>query len=372
MIRSHTTKSSRGDVMEMKSLNSDTAVVSLTGEMNFLTEEKLLNLISDTAQTNVKHLILDFSGVDHFNSDGAATLVKTCIIARSNKISLHSFGLSDRYQEIFQLTGLINDILPIQSGQNSTRFLSDNIYKQLKEMNESRGARDNKGWSTLKSKLIVSDNRPNAININVNNRTVLGPLQGFGSVLEKEYKLQIPNSQLSAQELMSKFRSSFITLQPPQNVFYPSSKGIEAGETVLIDSSTPGGVVSTGVHILFSDDVSFSFITPQGHPEAGWITFSASEKDEKIEIKIRGLASASDPFFELAFRLAGSKFQERIWKTVLANMAKSINVDDNIILTKKIIDKKLHWKAVRNLWFNAQLRSLPYNVPYYLKKLFNK
>ena len=358
--------------MQIKSINDDTSVLILENELNFTTEATLLNLISDTAQSNVNILILDFSNVDHFNSDGDASLVKGCIIARNSNITLYSFGLSERYQGIFQLTGLVNNILPIKAGQNSTRFRSDNEYKQLEEMNESKGIQDSKGWSTLNSKLTVSDHRPNAININVNNRRVLGPLQGFGPLWEKEYKLQITNSPISFKELMSKFRSSFITLQPKQNVFYPSSKGIEAGETVLIDSSTPGGVVSTGVHILYADDVSFSFITPQGHPEAGWITFSANENDEKIEIKIRSLASASDPFFELAFRIAGSNFQETIWKTVLVNMAKSINVDDTVIITKTKIDNKLHWKAIQNLWFNAQLRSLPYNVPYYFKKLINK
>ena len=44
--------------------------------------------------------------------------------------------------------------------------------------------------------------------------------------------------------------------------------------------TAPGGgpLISTGVMVIFADDESFSFMTPQGHMFAGMITFSA-ERD---------------------------------------------------------------------------------------------
>ena len=39
--------------------------------------------------------------------------------------------------------------------------------------------------------------------------------------------------------------------------------------------------LSTGVMVLYADDESFTLMTPQGHMFAGWITFSATERDDR-------------------------------------------------------------------------------------------
>jgi hypothetical protein len=83
---------------------------------------------------------------------------------------------------------------------------------------------------------------------------------------------------------------------------------------------------------------------------------------------IRGVASASDPFFEMAFRIAGSKLQERIWTHVLSSLARYLEVEDNVRKEKNIIDPGLNWANCKNLWYNAQIRSLPYNIVYYSRK----
>ena len=163
-------------------------------------------------------------------------------------------------------------------------------------------------------------------------------------------------------------KQHFPEFQPSQNKFYPSNNGIAAGEIVLIDSSTPGGLVSTGVLVLYSDDLSFTLMTPQGHPEAGWVTFSAREADSVIEMQIQGLASASDPVYELAFRIAGSKFQETIWKHVLSSLASFLDVEPDVHMAKTCIRAGLQWSKTGNIWYNAQIRSLPYNIPRWFGK----
>jgi hypothetical protein len=51
--------------------------------------------------------------------------------------------------------------------------------------------------------------------------------------------------------------------------------GVAPGEVVLINASLQGMPVGTGVMVLYADDESFTLMTPQGHPESGWVTFSA-------------------------------------------------------------------------------------------------
>jgi hypothetical protein len=120
--------------------------------------------------------------------------------------------------------------------------------------------------------------------------------------------------------------------------------------------------------VLYMDDSNFTFITPQGHPEAGWITFSVSEREDSVYAQIQGLVRASDPFFEFAFRIAGSKFQETIWKHVLSSLAKYLDAEDNVQMKKYSPATNLQWSKSGNIWYNSQLRSLPLNITNLFKR----
>jgi hypothetical protein len=64
--------------------------------------------------------------------------------------------------------------------------------------------------------------------------------------------------------------------------------------------------------VLYADDESFTVITPEGHPESGWITFSAYQDDDDTVAQVQSLARANDPLYELGFRVLGSKAHEKI------------------------------------------------------------
>jgi hypothetical protein len=167
---------------------------------------------------------------------------------------------------------------------------------------------------------------------------------------------------------MLAMQEHFVEFQIPENAFYPTSKGLAPGEMIFIDSMTPGGIVSTGVMVLYMDDRSFTFITPQGHPEAGWITFSVDEREDSVYVQIQGLVRASDPFFEAAFTIAGSKFQETIWKHVLSSLAKYLGVEENVQMKKYRPTTDLQWSKAGNIWYNSQIRSLPLNITTLFKR----
>ena len=112
--------------------------------------------------------------------------------------------------------------------------------------------------------------------------------------------------------------------------------------------------------VLYADDWSFTFITPEGHPESGWVTFSAHDTEDEVIIKILGLARANDPVYEAAFKVIGSKMQVRIWKHVLTSLATFLGVPADVTVEPRIVDKKMQWSQVKNLWYNAQIRTLFY------------
>jgi hypothetical protein len=114
--------------------------------------------------------------------------------------------------------------------------------------------------------------------------------------------------------------------------------------------------------ILYSDDDSFTVMTAEGLPEAGGITFSAYDEDGVMVVQIQSLARASDPIYELGFRLFGSPAQERIWNHGLSTLAARFGVREGVQLEKACVDPKLQWFRVGNVWHNAGLRSVLYTM----------
>jgi hypothetical protein len=75
------------------------------------------------------------------------------------------------------------------------------------------------------------------------------------------------------------------------------------------------------VFVLYSDDVSFTFMTPEGHMFASWITFAAERRDARTVVQAQLLLRTSDPLFELAFPVM-KVMEDRFWKQTLANVAR--------------------------------------------------
>jgi hypothetical protein len=187
---------------------------------------------------------------------------------------------------------------------------------------------------------------------------------------QKIFRLHITEPGITPEQIVAVMKLNFPALQPTFNHFFPSPAGIAPGELVLLDSMTPGGPLSTGVMVLYADERSFTFNCPQGHPESGFVTFSAHEGKEGTVAQILGLARANDPVYEAAFRLVGSKMQQRIWTHLLASLAAYLGVPARITLETTCVDQKVRWSQAVNLWYNAQIRTLVCEPAHLCKILF--
>ena len=65
-----------------------------------------------------------------------------------------------------------------------------------------------------------------------------------------------------------------------------------------------GGMPVHTERVIYADDESFTVMTPEGHPESGWNTFSAYSDEEGAVAQVQSLARANDPIYELGFRWA--------------------------------------------------------------------
>lgn len=347
--------------MELSNLTDSMGVILLDSIINAESEERLNKSIEDAVGRNVKKVILDFRPVEHMTSLGVSNLVKLTAIAKKKKIKLFAYGLSNRYREIFNMTCLDNAIDIVNGNENTDLLTKDEIDK-LQKMEVKAGKQSDEGWAPFIEKISVTEKPEGALVKNMHNRRLQGQIKGFGKMWQKTFRLMIDKPGLNPQEVINILKQNFVAFQVPENFFFPTSKGLTPGALVFIDSATPGGVVSTGIYVLYMDDNSFTYITPQGHPEAGWITFSSREEDGKIRLQIQGLVRASDPFFEIAYAIAGQAFQEKIWLNVLTQMAKHFGIEDNGQMVKYKPANSCQWGKCGNIWYNAQIRSLPLNI----------
>lgn len=233
-------------------------------------------------------------------------------------------------------------------------------------------------WAKPVDKLSVGVAPTDAVNLNVEGRHLTSPLNGFGQLWQKTYRVQLAEVDVSPQEVVKIWKAKLPEFMPDNSRFYPSLSGVKPGEILLINATLPGipgGMpVSTGVLILYADDESFSVMTPEGHPEAGFNTFSAYQEDGITTAQIQSLARANDPIFEFGFRfLGGSKQQESIWQHVLTQLSNSFGVrDPKIEINKICVDTKLQWSQAGNIWHNSVIRTTISMPGRMVKKIFNR
>jgi len=224
-----------------------------------------------------------------------------------------------------------------------------------------RQPRDAAYWAQRVAALKVANVPAGAINLNVDGRRVVGPLQGFGQMWQKTYRVRLSGTTQTPAEVIKTWKENFPQFWPPGNRFYAPLTGIAPGEVALLNLSMPGGMrLSTGVLVLYADDESFTLMTPQGHMFSGWITFSAYEEDGGTIAQAQVLMRANDPLYEIGLRLGGHRAEDIFWAHTLKSLATHFGVNAEVMTYVTCVDRKLQWSQARNIWHNAGIRSAIY------------
>jgi anti-anti-sigma factor len=82
------------------------ALIRLEGDLDGNARERLTAAYEEAAVFRPGTVVLDFRGVGYINSTGIAAIVGVLARARAEQCEISAFGLSDHYQEIFQITRL--------------------------------------------------------------------------------------------------------------------------------------------------------------------------------------------------------------------------------------------------------------------------
>ncbi len=223
--------------------------------------------------------------------------------------------------------------------------------------NEPSIPRDAGNWATKVDKLAAPDDKAK-VGYNITGKRATGPQQGFGRLWQRTYSINLGGA-VGPKALISDWKTNFGDYWPPGSTFHSSLTGIEPGAVAPIEVgvASRGPKLATGILVMYADDESFTFMTPQGHMFAGLITFSSEVVDEGTRVEIKILIRPSDPLWELAWPVAKRK-EDVFWVGTLKNLAAHHGVADAKVDEETVcVDHKRLWSNWRNLWHNSGIRS---------------
>ena len=168
--------------------------------------------------------------------------------------------------------------------------------------------------------------------------------------MAKTYRVHLEG--VSPVEVVGIWRERFPEISGFGEGFRLPSGGLVPGAVALLG----GGL--TGVMVLYSDESSFTYMTPEGHPFSGWITFSAHSDDAGTTVaQAQLLIRANDPIYELMMPLGLHRVEDRTWQRTFHNLAAYFGTNAKVETRVVCVDPKRQWRRYTNIRYNALILS---------------
>jgi anti-sigma B factor antagonist len=92
--------------MDVRKVNDKVSVIDVKGELTAFAEGVLMQAYDQASDGKVRAIVLNFEGLEYMNSSGIGLLVTLLIRVNREKQRLLTYGLSEHYRNIFQITRL--------------------------------------------------------------------------------------------------------------------------------------------------------------------------------------------------------------------------------------------------------------------------
>lgn len=126
--------------------------------------------------------------------------------------------------------------------------------------------------------------------------------EGVGDLFHRTYQVHIVNSKLSAKDLMKKIQSDINWFVPSELAEFQTTE-----DTLHLQIDKELHIAITGpwngpVRVSQLDDHSFTFVTIDGHLEAGHIVFKAEDHlSNEVYFQIESWAKSQDWLIDIAY-----------------------------------------------------------------------
>jgi anti-sigma B factor antagonist len=92
--------------MNVRKAGESASVIDIEGELTGFAEGVLMDAYEQASDAMVRGIVLNFEGLEYMNSSGIGLLVTLLIRVNREKQKLLTYGLSDHYRSIFEITRL--------------------------------------------------------------------------------------------------------------------------------------------------------------------------------------------------------------------------------------------------------------------------
>jgi anti-sigma B factor antagonist len=102
--------------MNVRKAAENAAVIDIEGELTGFAEGVLMDAYEQASDGGVRGIVLNFEGLEYMNSSGIGLLVTLLIRVNREKQKLLTYGLSEHYRSIFEITRL-DDAIEIHDSE---------------------------------------------------------------------------------------------------------------------------------------------------------------------------------------------------------------------------------------------------------------
>ena len=107
--------------MNVRKVSENVSIIDVEGEFNAFAEAVLMKAYNQASDGQARAIILNFEDLEYMNSSGIGLLVTLLIRINREKQQLLTYGLSDHYKSIFQITRLDDAIAIHDSEEEAVR-----------------------------------------------------------------------------------------------------------------------------------------------------------------------------------------------------------------------------------------------------------
>jgi anti-sigma B factor antagonist len=112
--------------MDVRKVNDKVSVIDVKGELTAFAEGVLMQAYNQASDGKVRAIILNFEGLEYMNSSGIGLLVTLLIRVNREKQRLLTYGLTEHYRNIFQITRL-DDAITIHDSEEEAVRAADSM-----------------------------------------------------------------------------------------------------------------------------------------------------------------------------------------------------------------------------------------------------
>jgi anti-anti-sigma factor len=343
----------------VRAVSSDVIILDLPEVV--AAETSLPDTFTQSGTANARALILNLSRLAFMDASGLGILMTLLTRAVRQRQRVLAYGVSEHYRRVFALTH-IDRIIRICDTEAEALAAAGADGHGAAAAETPALSRDAAYWAQPVQRLSAPSAPAGVVNFNVAGREATGPLDGFGPLTRKAYRIRLTGTALPPAAVVSIWKERFATFWPTGNIFHGSDTHMAPGDVALLNLTLFGPIkLYTGVLVMYSDETSFSYMTCAGHMFGGLITFSAYDDNGVTTVQVQPLIRSSDPFYEITLRLGiGGAIEDRFWHQSLQNLAAYVGARGDVQQESVSLVPGVQWSKMTNIWYNAAIRSSCY------------